>query len=290
MPDHHGASRREFLKTGLAAGATIASGMTGCGGPGGPYGGYELGFAVWGFRYFTGPEIVAMAKQLGGECLDLGPSIAEFGRDGKRIKGVTPYDKNPDSWRQVQAALREHGVRCDTYGQDISEDMEANRALFKWVKQQGIECLRVAPPPELLAVIEPLVEEFEIMVAVHNHGPTDKHYKTIDDMAAALKNRHPLIGACVDVGHFWRAGEDPVKALEVLGDRVLRVHFKDQEGIKEQAVVGEGKLDIPGIIKMLKKINFAGPLHLEYEDHPDNPMPYIEQCLANMRRMFAEIG
>ena len=115
------------------------------------------------------------------------------------------------------------------------------------------------------------------------------HFGKISQVAEAVKGRHPRIGACTDLGHFWRAGEDPVKALEILGDRVLAVHLKDQVSETEQAVVGEGKMDILAILKTLKKINYKGPLTLEYEANPENPLPGMAASLENIRKLYAKM-
>jgi len=237
---------------------------------------------------------VAGVKQLGATCMDISPSLEDYWVNGERFRrfnrDALGYPANPDYWNPLKTALVKHGVRCDTYGDMISDNMESNRFLFKWMKTEHISYMRVSSSPEMLAKLEPLVEEYQIPVVVHNHGPTDKYYQKITAMVDALKNRHPLIGACVDVGHFWRGGEDPVEALEALGDRVLRIHLKDQASVEENAVIGEGQLDIPAILRTLQKIKFSGPLTLEYEAHPENPIPYMEQCLVNLRRMFADMG
>ena len=164
------------------------------------------------------------------------------------------------------------------------------RSLFEWFKTHDIECMRVGKSPEWLEKVEPLVEEYQQRIVVHNHGPGDNHYRTISGIVKGLKDRHPLIGACADVGHFWRGGEDPVEALEALGGRVYRIHLKDQASIEENSVIGEGQLDIPAILMTLKKIRFSGPLTLEYEGHPENPVPYVEACLTNIREMCKHIG
>ncbi len=191
----------------------------------------------------------------------------------------------------MRAALDRHGVRIVAYGvQAFTADHDANRKIFQWAKHNGIETLSAAPEPGSFESLDRLVAEFGINLAIHNHGPGDKHYAKTAQLTAALEGRHPRIGSCADVGHFWRIREDPVRAIDTLGARVLAVHLKDQASVSEQAVVGEGKLDIPGILRALKRIGYRGPLTLEYEGTPEDPVPAMRASLAHLARMLKEIG
>ena len=120
-------------------------------------------------------------------------------------------------------------------------------------------------------------------LGIHNHGPYFR-YDKIADVEASLAGRHPGFGACVDAGHFIRSGEDPVEALRRLGPRVHGVHLKDFAGeglFAEGRILGQGKLDLDAFFRALREIGF-GPeqaLSLEYEEHPDDPIPDVEACL-----------
>lgn len=280
-------SRREFLRAGLAGAAaaglprSVSAAPTAFG---------ERGFclATFGFRHFTGPQAAEMIRSLNVTLMDLWPGLAASVGGGNRDKTIKPYHENPGLWTEMKAALGRHGVRAPIYGvQRFTADHEANRKVFEWAKLNGIETFGAAPTPDAFDSLEKLVEEFGIDVAIHNHGPGDKHYALIEQLTSVLKGRHPRIGSCADVGHFWRIGEDPVKAIEALGPRVLAVHLKDQQTVEEQAVVGEGKLDMPGILKALKAVGYRGPLSLEYEASPENPLPGMKQSLDNLKAMLA---
>lgn len=285
------ASRRQFLRSAAAAlGATVALPRTArtaqeiLGGRG-----YCL--ATYGFRNFTGPQAIEQTRSLGVTMIDLWPKLAACLGGGKRDNKIAAYHENPPAWSEFKAGLDRHGVKAVVYGvQGFTADHAKNRQVFEWAKREGFEAISAAPAPDSFESLEKLVEEFQIDVAIHNHGPGDKHYAKIDQLLAALKGRHPRIGSCADVGHFWRIQEDPVEALLKLGPRVLGVHLKDQISVEEQAVVGEGKMDLPGILKALKKIGYRGPLTLEYEGTPDDPVPAMKRSLENISRMLREIG
>jgi inosose dehydratase len=284
-------TRRSFVKTSVLGGVSALA-LGNCGsGTKGPYGGYTMALATYGFRNFTGPEAVAMTKSVGITAMDLWPGLAGRLGGGKADKKIKPYHLNPQVWGEMKQALNQHGVKVLAYGvQRFSADHEANRQIFQWAKDNGIQAFGAQPSPDSFDSLEKLVEEYQIDVGIHNHGANDKLYGKISQVVAAVKDKHPRIGATVDLGHFWRGGEDPVEALEALGDRVLGAHLKDQVGEHEQAILGEGKMDLPGILRTLKKINYQGVLGLEYEDNPDDPLPHIAKCLENLRAMFAEMG
>jgi sugar phosphate isomerase/epimerase len=91
------------------------------------------------------------------------------------------------------------------------------------------------------------------------------------------------IGACADLGHFLRSKEESVKVIETLGDRVHGVHLKDVKDAKTFTILGKGDMDLPGVLRALRKINYREVLALEYEENPENPIGDIEQCLAAVR-------
>ncbi len=280
-------TRRDFLRASAATGLAAALPQTAL-----PatdiLGGRGFCLATFGFRHFTGPQAAEMTKSMGVTMMDLWPKLACSLGGGKKDNKIKAYHENPEIWAEMRAALEKHGVRAVVYGvQKFTSNHDENRKIFEWAKQNGIETFGAAPDPDAFDSLEKLVEEFQIDVAIHNHGPGDKHYARIEQLAAALKDRHPRIGSCADVGHFWRIQVDPVEALEALGPRVLGVHLKDQISVEEQAVVGEGKMDIPGILKALKKINYRGPLTLEYEANPDDPAPGMKKSLENLKKMLA---
>lgn len=278
-------TRRSFLRTSAAAGGACALGGIGCGG--GAYAGWDLCIATWGLRYSTGPDIVKTISGLGAVYIDLVSRTEEFGPGGRRDASIKAYHENPDTWKAIQDAMQEYGIKPFQYDSGLGKDLDADRRVMEWAKAQGFKSIMCAPPYESMDAISRLVEEFDLYAAIHNHGPDDPLYKTWQQCLDAVKDQHPNVGFCVDVGHFWRAGVDPMEALEALGPRVHNIHMKDQieVGGKEQAIIGEGKMDIPAILRALKKIGYDGPMNVEYEMNPENPVPGLSKSLENLREM-----
>jgi len=126
--------------------------------------------------------------------------------------------------------------------------------------------------------MDKLVEEFDVKLAIHNHGPKST-YPNQSVIGPALQGRHPHIGLCVDAGHFLRANVDPVAILGEYPDRIHSVHLKDMDPDDNEFIVGDGPLDLDAFMKKLMEMNFQGPIAIEYEEDPENPVPALEKAL-----------
>ncbi|MCP3695903.1 MAG: sugar phosphate isomerase/epimerase [Planctomycetaceae bacterium] len=195
--------------------------------------------------------------------------------------------ENRQLLERAKVTLSAHGVNR------FSKDHEANRKVFEFAKRAGIRNITANPTPDSFDSLDKLVAEYNIRIAIHNHGP-GALYDSIDSVKKAVTGHHKLIGACVDTGHFIRSKEDPVKAVHELGPRVFGVHMKDEEKQEKKShnvVIGSGHLDVLGLFKALKKVSFPadGSLSLEYEANPSNPIDDMKQCLAVAREAIAKL-
>ena len=171
-----------------------------------------------------------------------------------------------------------HGVN------PFTKDHEANKRWFEFAKKAGIRNLSADPHEDAFDSLDKLCEEYQIRIAIHNHGPGAR-YDKITDVLTAIKGHHPLIGACADLGHYIRSGEDPVRAINLFEGRLYGIHLKDfaeQKSKTKGVILGQGHLDVVGVFKALRKVNFPadGCLALEYEENPQDPLAEVQQCLA----------
>jgi sugar phosphate isomerase/epimerase len=283
---HVSCSRRRFLTiaAAAAAGATLfdvpavlrAAGLA----DDDPYGGFPMGAQSYSLRNFNTLEAV---RHLQG--MDL--HFVEF-----YSKHLDPAatDEQIESTKKLLAeaeiTLNAHGVN------GFTKDHAANRRLFEFARRAGIRNITANPEPDSFDSLDKLVAEYDIRIAIHNHGP-GALYDKIDDVKRAVDGRHKWIGACVDTGHFIRSKEDPVKAVHELGPRVFALHVKDeakQEANSHNVVIGTGHLDVVELFRALRKIQFPadGSLSLEYEANPDNPIDDMKQCLEVAREAIAK--
>jgi sugar phosphate isomerase/epimerase len=149
------------------------------------------------------------------------------------------------------------------------------------------------PAPTTLPRIERFVREYDIRIAIHPHGPEDKTYPSAFDVLRIVKDMDLRIGCCLDIGHSARAGANLVEAIHALGPRLYNLHAKDLTSLADrdsQVPVGEGILPFREIFEALIKIDYKGFVDLEYEIHPDDPMPGVVESFAFMRGVLDGMG
>ena len=144
--------------------------------------------------------------------------------------------------------------------------------------------------PAIRPRVEKFVKQYDIRVAIHNHGPEDKLWQSPLDILKAVQNYDARIGCCIDVGHTVRAGTDVVAAIRTVGPRLFNMHIKDLtdfQSKESQVAVGDGKMPVPAIFDALIAISYPGFVDLEYEVHAEDPMPGVIRSFAYMRGVLA---
>jgi sugar phosphate isomerase/epimerase len=199
----------------------------------------------------------------------------------------------------VAAAAKEFtdaGLKITSGGNvDMSKDttIEQLRKHFEYAKNAGIPMMVCAPTHDNMKMVETLVKEYSIRIAIHNHGPEDKHFPTPQSVLEVVRKLDDRCGLCMDVGHSARTGIDVVKTIADAGSRLMDMHVKDLSDLSKkesQCDVGDGDMPIPGIFKQLKKMNYQGCVNLEYEINAKDPMPGIQRSFSYMRGVLAGLA
>jgi sugar phosphate isomerase/epimerase len=268
-----------------------------------PYGGFKMGLQSYSLRAFDARKALEHTQQLGVRYWESFP---------KHI----PLSTVPEIIRDEQALLEEFGVTLMAYGVVGFDANETKaREIFDFAKAIGLTSISANPEKDAptFDLLDQLVEEYDIPIAIHNHGP-GALYDKVDDVLTMVKDRHPKVGACVDTGHYLRSDENPVEVIEKLGDRVFGVHLKDVRTIRDAeeknriarelpahrveqlnregkifTILGEGELDVPGCLTALRKLKYQNCLSLEYEESEQNPLSDIELCLKAVRDAVAKL-
>jgi sugar phosphate isomerase/epimerase len=110
------------------------------------------------------------------------------------------------------------------------------------------------------------------------------------DVFAMIKDRDPLMGICMDVGHTVRIGVDPVECIERCGDRMHDLHMKDVTKAAKDGKgteLGRGVIDIVGVLRALSARKFPYHIGLEHEVHATNPLPDVMECAGYLRGAVA---
>jgi sugar phosphate isomerase/epimerase len=284
----HSYSRRSFIESGaLIAVACAASKATpalaGASMAAGTSSPVKLGLASYTFRNFSRAQMIGSMKQLNVSDLNV-----------KDVKDHLPSDAE-----QEAIALKDYaaaGIKLHAAGAIYfrsGEDADI-RSKFEYCKRAGISVIVAGDPtPETLPRIEKFVKEFDIRIAIHNHGPEDKLWPSPLDVLKSIKNTDSRIGCCIDVGHTVRTGTDVVKAIHEAGSRLFNIHMKDLTNFQSkdsQVAVGEGVMPVYDIFQALVAIHYDCFVDLEYEVHADDPMPGVIGSFAYMRGVLAGMG
>jgi sugar phosphate isomerase/epimerase len=189
------------------------------------------------------------------------------------------------------AEIRLHAAGAIYFQQATEEDI---RSKFEYLKRAGIGVMVAGDPtPQTLPLVERFAKEYDIKVAIHNHGPEDKLWPSPLDVLKDIQGMDERIGCCIDVGHTVRTGTDVVEAIHTVGPRLFNMHMKDLTDFHDKAsqvAVGDGKMPIRGIFEALAAIRYPGFVDLEYEVHGDDPMPGVTKSFAYMRGVLAGMG
>jgi sugar phosphate isomerase/epimerase len=173
----------------------------------------------------------------------------------------------------------------------MRSEADVNRA-FDYAKAAGMRMIIGVPNHDQLELVNKKVQQYDIQVAVHNHGPTDKVYPTPESAYEKIKNLDKRIGLCIDVGHTQRSGIDPSEPAMKYIDRLLDVHVKDVSqatAAGNTVEIGRGVIDIPKFLRTLIKINYKGTVALEYEKDSKDPLAGAAESIGYLQGVLAVI-
>lgn len=283
MTSYSRSDRRQFLQfAGSGAAACVAGvtlGMTPLSAAGMAPGllkkevPFRLAMASYSLRKFSLEDALDMTKTVGLDAI----CLKSF---------HLPLESSPEEIAAAAAKVKEAGILL--YGGGVigmKNKEEVNRA-FEYAKAAGMTKIIGVPEPEMLPMVSDKVQEYNIAVCIHNHGPGNNPYPTPDIAYEKIKTLDRRVGLCHDVGHTKRFGKDPVEMTRQCADRLLDVHIKDvtEATSKGHSIAcGRGVIDLPALIKTFLEINYQGFLAFEYEEEPNNPLPGLAESVGYIR-------
>jgi sugar phosphate isomerase/epimerase len=243
----------------------------------------NLGLASYTFRNFTRAQMIGYMKQLNVTALNP--------KDAKDHLPMDPAEEAKALADYAAAGITLHAAGVIYFPKDEDDDI---RAKFEYARRAGVSVIVAGDPaPTTLPRIEKFVKEYDIRIAIHNHGPEDKVFPSPLDVLKAVKNMDPRMGCCIDIGHTVRANADVVQCIHEIGPRLFNMHAKDLTSFHDkesQVAVGKGIMPIREIFAALIKTNYKGFVDLEYEIHGDDPMPGVIESFAYMRGVLDGMG
>jgi inosose dehydratase len=280
-------NRRGFLKSGLGSTTALAAVTMGSRVLGAvtkpqrdPMHELKLGVASYSLRNFSLELALTMTKQLKVKYITLKDMHLPF--------KTTTAERKAAAKKVAAAGLTLMGGGV-VYMNNKEDEV---RSYFEYAKDAGMPTIVSSPEPAALDLVEKVAKEYDIRVAIHNHGPGDTRYPSPLDVLRLVKDRDEHMGVCIDVGHTVRIGQDPIEAIEQCASRLYDFHIKDvTQATREGGAteVGRGVIDIPAILKTLVRLKWPYHLALEYETNGDAPMQGMVESFAYMRGVLATL-
>ena len=241
----------------------------------------HFGVASYSFRKFDRAHVIEFLKQLKISALNVKDMHLPMG--------------NPEETKRAVAEFNAAGVKLSAAGviyftKDDDNDM---RAKFEYCKLAGVNLIVAGPTRQTLPRLEKFAREYDMRIAIHNHGPEDAEFPSPLDAWKAVQNMDRRMGLCIDVGHAARAGADVPEAIMLCAPRLYDVHMKDLADMKvreSQVDVGNGHMPVRRIFESLIAVHYEGFVDLEYEIHEDDPLPGMTRSFAYMRGVVAGMG
>lgn len=239
--------------------------------------GVRLGMASYSIRNLPMDSVIPTAKQLRMANVSL-------------FRLHFPWETATlDECRSLAATFKAAGIAITGSGViNLPNDEAKLRKIFDNAKAAGLATMMCKPALDAFPLLDRLVKEYNQRLAIHNHGPEDEVYPTAASAMKHIDRLDPRIGLCIDVGHSYRASEDPAEAIRRFGPRVHDLHLKDSvavPGAKRDIPVegGQGRIDFAGIFRALREIKFTGVATYEYERNTPNPVPGLAESLGYAR-------
>ena len=156
----------------------------------------KLGIASYSLRKFSLEESLDMTVRCGVNRINL-----------KSMH--LPLDSDKETIKKAVLLCKEKGVVLYGGGVIYMKSKEEVDQAFEYAKTAEMEMIIGVPNHVLLEYVEGKVKEYDIKLAIHNHGPGDKLYPSAESAYVKIKNMDKRMGLCIDIGHTMRIGRNP---------------------------------------------------------------------------------
>lgn len=274
-------TRRNFVRT--AGTGVIAAGLPGFAtgsAPSPPPAGkdsFKLAVAGYTFAKFDLDKSLEMMKRVGISLL----GVKDF---------HLPLTSTQEIIKQTLEKMKSFGVIPYGVGPIYMKSEASVDQAFAYAEMVGVTLLIGVPDAPLLPYVEKKVKEYNIRVAIHNHGPDLPIYPSAEDIWKEIKNLDPRIGFCLDIAHTVRLGLDPIATYLKYKDRIYDFHVWDVDKPEKAGwcvEAGRGIIDFPKFFNTLRETKYTGTCSLEYGKDMNDPLPGIAESIGYFNGVLA---
>jgi len=281
-------SRRQAIKTGFLAALVSPVGSKSVAGnlfndacnvtgDEDPWKNLTIGIASYTFRKLTVEDTIKAIQRLSLHYV----SIKDF---------HLALTSTTDERKAVVRKFTEAGITPLSCGNITMQNDEKDiQRAFEYARDCNIPTIVCSPHPASMAILDKMVKEYDIKLAIHNHGPEDERFPSPYDAYKAVQGFDKRIGLCIDVGHTARAKVNPAEAIIKCSDRLYDLHIKDIDTTEPKGATiegGRGVLDLPAILYSLQKIKYNHLVSIEYEGWENDPLPSVAETLGYIKGLL----
>jgi inosose dehydratase len=269
------------LVQGEAAGASMGTAQATAAPGKDPWRGFKVGVASYTLRKLPLDAAIQAIQRVGLAHV----SIKDF---------HLPLTSSTEERKAVAARFKQAGITPLSCGNITMENDAANvRRAFEYARDAGLPTIVCSPHPDSMPILDAMVKEFDIRLAIHNHGPEDKRFPSPYDVWKAVERYDRRIGLCIDVGHTARAKVDPAEAIRRCRERLYDLHFKDIDSTAPDGntvEAGRGVLDLSSILRALLEVRYPHLVSFEYEKDENDPLPGLSETVGYTKGLLAGIA
>lgn len=240
----------------------------------------RLGLASYTLRKMNLDDTLAVCQRLGIKHI----SVKDF-----HLK----LNASDAEIAEVVRKCKDAGVDLGSGGVIYMKSEAEADAAFEYARKAGMNMIIGVPQHALLPYVEKKVKDTNIRLAIHNHGPGDLVYPSVESAYVRIKDMDARMGICLDIGHTQRIGRDPSADLKDYFTRIFEIHVKDVTSSDKEGgpiEVGRGVIDIPGFLKTVVQKKFSGIIAFEYEKEEKDPVPGLAESVGYVRGVLAVIN
>jgi sugar phosphate isomerase/epimerase len=248
---------------------------------------FKLGVAGYTYNKFSIDETLVFLEKLDVHYL----CIKNF---------HLPFDSTPAQIAEFKKKCADHGVTGYGVGPIYMSSNEEAKKAFDYAAAIGVKTVVAVPTEEKemevngkkkkvrfhsrarCEYLEGLCKQYDMRIAIHNHGPDIPYcFPTGESAFNMVKDLDPRMGLCLDIGHDFRAGQNPAESIRKYGSRIYDMHVKNVKFDPKKNIavpMPRGEMDLWEVVKALVEVGYTGSCSLEYESFPGkNVKPGIKE-------------
>ena len=249
---------------------------------------WKLGIQLWTFHISSFTDALKRVDSCGLTYIEAYPGQ----KLGDGFKGTFSPSMSSSDRQRIKILLQQKGLRIAAFGVVVVQKSDEWESYFAFAKDLNIPLITAEPASTDLDLVNKLAGLYHIRVAIHDH-PRPSSYWHPDSVLKAMIG-HPNIGVCADIGHWIRNGMNVVTCLQQLQGRVWVLHFKDVAAFgkkeAEDILLGKGVINIPSVLKELKRQHFKGLISIEHEANWTTNVKDVQYDVAYYNEQLSKLS